>query len=211
MKMATAIAYGSSVSVLIPLTLMVFIRDTKHALSIPILLILVASGVADLLSIVVGKQGLSTLPIINAYYVVQFCALCYFYSKLLVSRRKVIAICAAAFIVYFGIITFYIQGIAQFQGIVRPVDSVLVIMLSCVYWYDIYMKQPTLELVHYPPFWFNSAVFMYFAMNLFLFIIYKYLGQLSEEAARATWVWHNLNNIIKNVLFAVGIFYMKRN
>ncbi|HET9057304.1 MAG TPA: hypothetical protein VFN30_10720, partial [Chitinophagaceae bacterium] len=52
------------------------------------------------------------------------------------------------------------------------------------------------------------AVFLYFSFNLFLFIIANYVFKnFSNEIGMTVWGFHNINNIVKNILFAVGIYY----
>ncbi|HET9056058.1 MAG TPA: hypothetical protein VFN30_04340, partial [Chitinophagaceae bacterium] len=56
--------------------------------------------------------------------------------------------------------------------------------------------------------WITTAVFLYFSFNLFLFIMANYiLKKFSAEIGMTVWGFHNINNIVKNILFAVGIYY----
>ena len=52
---------------------------------------------------------------------------------------------------------------------------------------------------------------IYFCLNLFLFLMGSYvLTKLDPETSALIWSSHNVNNIIKNILFAVGIYFYKK-
>ncbi|MFM6975503.1 MAG: hypothetical protein ACKOW2_01480 [Sphingobacteriaceae bacterium] len=55
----------------------------------------------------------------------------------------------------------------------------------------------------------NSAVFFYFVMDIYLFSISNYVFRNeSVDIAMTFWSFHNFCNIIKNGLFAAGIYYV---
>ena len=59
--------------------------------------------------------------------------------------------------------------------------------------------------------WINMGVMIYFCLNLFLFMMGNYvLTQLDPEIGALIWSSHNVNNIIKNILFAIGISFFKK-
>ncbi|MBK7885196.1 MAG: hypothetical protein IPJ81_16440 [Chitinophagaceae bacterium] len=67
---------------------------------------------------------------------------------------------------------------------------------------------PTVSVFRFYPFWINTAVFYYFGASFLLFISRNYIFKTQTvEFINMTWSFHNLNNIIKNILFAIGIYY----
>jgi hypothetical protein len=207
---AWTIKYASQASVAIPMLALFRLREFKNTLTANLTILLVASFISDTLSSIEGARGNSNLYIGNTYHVVQFLLLSAIYSHLLTNRKRTTYLSSVGFLLYFVVITFYFQEITVFQSMVRLVAGTILIIYSSLYWYQLYVTQPTPELRYYPQFWFNAAIFAYFSFNLFLFTIFSYLTELSNDAALAIWIWHNLNNIAKNVLFAMAIFYLKR-
>jgi hypothetical protein len=54
--------------------------------------------------------------------------------------------------------------------------------------------------------WINSGILFYFSFNLFLFVMSSYvLTHLEQELTLIIWSFHNVNNIIKNILVGLGI------
>jgi hypothetical protein len=48
----------------------------------------------------------------------------------------------------------------------------------------------------------------YNSLNLFIFIFDTFIFENMDEAqVLGVWMFHNMNNVVKNVLFAVGINY----
>ena len=59
--------------------------------------------------------------------------------------------------------------------------------------------------------WINTGVLVYFCLNLFLFILGNYvLTKLDPPVSMMIWSFHNVNNILKNIFFAIGIYFFKR-
>jgi hypothetical protein len=97
------------------------------------------------------------------------------------------------------------QPITEYQSSVRVVGGVLMISFALMYFWQIYLYLPAENLVRFLKGWINIAVFCYFSFNVFLFACGNYIFQNeSTVVAMAFWSFHNINNIIKNCLFAVG-------
>jgi hypothetical protein len=65
---------------------------------------------------------------------------------------------------------------------------------------------PTTKLWSLPMFWINSAVLIFFSGNLFLFALTHYLVHILNDNLVVYWGFHNLLNIVKNILFAAGFY-----
>ena len=66
-----------------------------------------------------------------------------------------------------------------------------------------------IDLLRFSHFWLNTAVYLYFAFTLFLFAITNYIMKnIPPDVGLISWSFHNLNNIAKNILFAVAICYV---
>ncbi len=81
------------------------------------------------------------------------------------------------------------------------------ILLSIGYFYQLMKDLPTLHLQRLPMFWINTAVLVYFSGNFFLFLMSDYLVTVLHEDLMIYWSFHNLLNILKNLLFAVAVWH----
>lgn len=58
-------------------------------------------------------------------------------------------------------------------------------------------------------FWVVNAIFFYFSINLFMYLLSNYL---ETEVYQIAWVIiHNLNYLLRNILFTLGIWYSRKS
>ncbi len=78
--------------------------------------------------------------------------------------------------------------------------------LAVVFFYRLMKDLPALEIQRLRMFWINTAILIYFSGNLFLFIFNDYLVSVLKNNLEVYWSFHNLLNIAKNLLFAIGLW-----
>ena len=82
---------------------------------------------------------------------------------------------------------------------------------SLVYYDHLIHTIPARNIFSYPLFWINSAIAYYYCFNLFLFIVSTYAFEnLKSNEVLAIGIFHNVNNIVKNALFTVGLLNLTR-
>ncbi|WP_079689368.1 hypothetical protein [Ohtaekwangia koreensis] len=100
------------------------------------------------------------------------------------------------------------QNITGVQSYMITFCTVLLLGYATVYYEHLLHTSPVTVLLKYPLFWINSAVTYYYGLNFFIFIFSTYIFEnLKDHEIVVVWIFHNTNNIIKNVLLAVGIYY----
>jgi len=82
-------------------------------------------------------------------------------------------------------------------------SSLIFIVLAVGFFYKLLKDLPTLQVYRLPMFWINVAVLVYFAGNLFVFTLSHYLVTVLNANLMVYWGFHNILNILKNILFAV--------
>jgi hypothetical protein len=212
-KVSDILSIASSISVFLPLVF--YLSKIKHASKrIHIIgALIIASALCDLIGffLMSGKQ--STYILFNAYYAILFFLLTWFYYEVLFinTRRMIVWLGLAIYLQSFILITIYVQGFHQYQTLMWVITAIIMIIYSISYFFYSLSTIPTANIFSYAFIWINIGVLIYFCLNLFLFILGNHvLTKLDQEMGVLIWSFHNVNNIIKNILFAIGIYFYKR-
>lgn len=207
------IRVASNLSLLVPLVIyfsrMRYASKRLHIIGT----LIIVSGVCDLLGLVLARQQESTVILFNTYYAVLFGLLTWFYYEILFinNRRLMIWIGLAIYLQSFILISLFVQSFFEYQTLMWVITAMIMIIYGIAYFFYSLSTVPASNVFGHTFTWINSGVLIYFCMSLFLFIIGNYtLTRLDDETSALVWSFHNVNNIIKNVLFAVGIYLYKR-
>lgn len=205
--MGTILIYLSYFSVMAPLILLALkARKYRSELLSTVALLLTTSALSDFASFVMIKTGHPSLLIANIYITLQFFILCFLYYSLL--EYKAVVYAGAVMFIIAKMISLRYVPITEFDNWNGVSSALIMVVFSVTCYFEMYEAQPTKKITTYPPVWINTAVCFYFSFSLFLFLFSNYVFvNLSEELSMTFWAFHNVNNIIKNILFAVGIYW----
>lgn len=209
-KLSEIVRIASNVSLLLPLF---FYLRSRHSTTRPIHIIgllVIVSGLSDMAGYVLMLQQQSTIVLFNLYYMVLFGLLTWFYYRVLFAPTgRVWAWLGSGFYVLaFIAITAFAQPFSQYQTLLWLVTAVIMIIYSVAYFFYSLSGAGSSGYFASGNIWINIGVMIYFVMNLYLFVMGDYvLTQLDAETSALIWSSHNLNNILKNTLFAIGFFF----
>lgn len=214
-QISEIVRLSSNLSVLLPLIIYaVRFRHAPRRVHI-IGALIVVSGLCDLAGFIMLRERLSTAVLFNAYYGLLFFLLSWFYYEILFisSRRVVVLVGFAVYLQSLLLVSLYIQEISEYQTIMWIITGVIMIIYSIAYAFYSLSIPPNVNSLYYGPVWINAGVLIYFVLNLILFMLSKHvLNNADPEQSVMLWSFHNLNNIFKNILFGIGIyFYKKKN
>lgn len=212
-KFSEVIRVASNLSVLVPL--IIYLARLKHASrQIHIIgVLVVVSGLCDLAGFMLHKENQSTALLFNVYYASLFLLLTWFYYYNFVDtlHRVMIWVGLAVYVPSFFLVSIYVQGFSEYQTMMWLITAIIMIIYSIAYFFNSITTISATQYSAYGLIWVNIGVMIYFCMNSFLFVMANYvLTELDPETAKLIWSSHNINNIIKNILFAIGIFHCKR-
>ena len=203
---AGIIKYASIFSVAFPL-LLYFLRVKQLTRSGHMIgAIVIISALSDGISYVVASAGMSTAVVLNTYFVISFLLLCWFYTEVLQTARgkKIVLWGVAVFVIAYIIITIFIQSFTQFQSLMWTTTGAIGIILSIAYFISVFSAVRPMN--DFGLLWINSGILFYFSFNLFLFIMSSYVfTRFEPEVGIIFWSFHNVNNVIKNILIGLGI------
>ncbi len=210
---STYLEHVSSFSVVFPLLLVLF--SGKEHLKDPILLmlgiLLLASSFSDAGSYVLNEMGRSNITLVNSYFITQFLVLSYIYCRV-IPNKKVVYAGLILFSIFFIINTLFIEPFTEYQGWTRFAGGIMLVGFAFMNSFHL-LREPDNVIPFFERLigWINLAVVVYFLSNLFLFGVSEFLfTQLDPETARKYWSFHNCVNILKNAVFAIGIYYTMR-
>ncbi len=206
------IRVASNLSVALPLLAYLF-RARYASRQIHVIgLLLILSALADATGFMLLQSGTPTVLLLNVYYIVLFVLLSWFYYEVLVEKvhRLVLIAGSVTYLVSFVLISLYVQGITEYQTLMWVITAVIMIIYSISYFFYSISTISSPAFYGFSLIWINIGVMIYFCLNLFLFVMGNYiLTRLDPETSALIWSSHNINNIIKNLLFAIGIYMHK--
>lgn len=147
-------------------------------------------------------------PLIHLFILVSvfFYALIYFnaFNKLTLKKLSIIFAGIAGVLILTN--AFFIEGLSKFPSIGNTILSVTLILLSLLYFWQLLDQVEIVRLEKQPMFWISAGVLSYCSINIFLFMLMRSLGSLSQNF----WTIHSIINIIANSLFAIALFCKPR-
>jgi len=199
--------YVSAGSVLAPMACFLIVKG-KNKVAKVLFVLLLASLASDIGNELYVRAGFRGYLILNIFFVTQIILLSQIFA-LLLERKKGIYVTLALFLVFGVLDTILFQPINEYQNVLRLVGGVMMISFSVYYYFIFFAKPiPTIDIFRFSPGWIVTAVFYYFSYNLFLFVFANYVFRNeTREMAMLFWGFHGINNIIKNSLFTIGIYY----
>ena len=212
-KISELIRIASNVSVLLPLVL--YLSRIKYASrQVHIIgILIIVSGVCDLTGVLLFSRSQSTVILFNTYYALMFALLSWFYYEVLFinSGKIMIWIGVAVYVLSFVLVTAYVQSFMEYQTLMWVISAVILIIYSIAYFFHSLSTINASGYFGYSLIWINIGIMIYFCLNLFLFLMGNYvLTRLDPETSALIWSSHNINNLIKNILFAIGISFYKK-
>jgi hypothetical protein len=129
---------------------------------------------------------------------------CIYYYPLKRSKKLIIGLCSIS-VIFFLVNLGSIQklGVNSYN---KFLFSLIVIVLSVLFFFDLIKKLPNEKLMNIPLFWITSGFLFYNAGALFLFAFTSYLINTLKNDLITYWAFHNILNIIMHILVLIGLY-----
>jgi hypothetical protein len=198
-------------SIAIPILAYILKRNISSRQNHIIGILIVFWCLLDISGSILYSRKISNVLLFNIGHLVQFVLLSWFYYVILNNRRRIFLVASAVWIIALGIVVFNIQDFSMYQGIVWAISGLILIIYGVMYFNNIFITLPVDEPYLYSTLWINVALVFYFSFNMWLYVMSEYvLNGLGAETARIAWSSHNINNIIKNILLAFGLYNSRK-
>ena len=171
------------------------------------------SALLDLLSIISSNLKIhnTLLSHIDTLVTVIFLGVLYFNAINIVVVKKPIILAIICLVLFIIINGAYIQGINQFNSNSRTVGSIFLILLSLLYFYQLFSRMPIIRIEKDFMFWISVGVLFYYSGTSFLFVLYRNTNfGLTTEINTQIWIVNSILNILQNILFGVAILCQRK-
>lgn len=203
------VRYLSSVSPLLGFGLLVWnVKRIKHEKYTMFLLffILLAASITDIASFFIKDVSIN-YSIVNFFFPFAFILIAKIYFHVLSDERGVWAFDAIGLLIITFIAGLYFgQPIDLMQNYFWTVCCFCGLVLSFMHLYEFRKNQPIYSSRH-PLWWFSTGVFYYCFTNIGLIAVSNELMERFPQYFNHIWMFHNFNNIIKNVCFAIAVYW----
>ena len=207
------IRIASHISFLVPLVVYVMkikIAPLKHRI---IALLIGVLGVVDAIGFVFNYQHKSTALLFNVGQMAQFAIISWYYFEVVFKKEKIEVLMGGsmAYIVAFVLVNLFFEDIFHYQSIYWAIGSFLIMVYGLLNLRIIKQTLPFWSPDVRSEMWFSAAIVVYFSMTFALYILGEYiLVELNKNEAMTIWCVHNAHNILKNIMFAIGMYYTGR-
>lgn len=163
------------------------------------------SFLSDIVQLISQKMGVvNNHPIFHFYIIISviFLGAMYylaFFNQFL--KKTIVGLSVAALLMIIVNIIFN-ENIWDYPSVSNTVLSVMIIVFSLLYFYQLLNRQEFIHIEKQALFWINAGMLFYFALNVFLFMLFK---QIIDAHQEAVYIVHNIINIIANILFTIGL------
>ncbi len=206
MSVASSLVILSMASGYLPvLAALINYKNLDKALKIAALYFLV-SVASDMTLQAMMSMGLpSNWPVIHIYIAISVILLgaMYFYAFFNPILKKAILVMTAIALAFTIANMILIEGIRDYPSLSNTVLSIMIICFSLLYFYQLLTRQEFVHIEKQALFWINAGMLFYFAINIFLFMLFK---RIIHEHQEGFYMINNITNIIANILFTVGLF-----
>ncbi len=210
MKMEFFIAYTSTVSVIVPLALAIYQAKHLKSYSRLILILLLFSMMADGLAYFLSRSGINTNWLVNSYLLIQFYFLGMIYFIEL-KRPRFLMLIVVVFVIYFIISTIFFYELLDFNTQAHSIAGLILVGISIYYLYNLLKELQSDNIAKVPMFWISFAVLCYYGGTLVLFLLNNLMIYNYPNSYTIFWTFHNICNILKNILIAIALWQSYRN
>lgn len=89
---------------------------------------------------------------------------------------------------------------------IRILNSFIFTLFAVAYFVKITVELKIENITISPIFWVNSALLLYFSGSVFFALFFEPLGKVNVSAAVLSFMFHNVLELLKNILFAIAFW-----
>ena len=123
----------------------------------------------------------------------------FYYRSFYSLHAKNFTLYAGTLATLFIVIFVAIHGIQKYPGWANTALGIYLIIVSLLFFYQIFNRQDSMEIEKQAFFWINSGVLIYFSFTIFLYMVAE------KIQAKDYFIINAISNIISNTLFAIGL------
>lgn len=162
----------------------------------------VLSDLLQVSTLAMGAKNNQPVLHLNIILSVLFFIAIYYYVLILPGLKKLVLITGLVAVIGLSYCLLFVNGIWDYPTWANTILSLLAILFSIIYFIQLLNRQEFVHIEKLGFFWINSGVLFYFAVNIFLFMLFQRIVANHQEEY---YIILHLTNIITNILFSVGL------
>lgn len=212
MNLYQFLQYISSAFVLIPLIIGVYKKVFLSKNTFYILILLIVALFVEIFNVIFSIKGYNSMFLLDIYTPIEFILFALFYKSFFDSIKKSYLhyFVIAVFLCIAMLDTFFINDFMTVNNFSDSIESIVFIIYSLSAFFFVMKKLMYSDLLNSYFFWINTAVLIYFAGNLFLFLFSNHLQQSDHAQYLALYNIHSVTNIIYYILITIGFWKAAR-
>lgn len=197
----------------LPILLLLSIRNKVQIfLKRTLFLLCTINIVTDLLSIIMAPIYKNNNPIYHVYTLVIGIIILIMYKSFF--KIKILKSIINFSIIFFSILSififFYHDGYKYNNTVSNILLSILIVTLSFVYFYILFIDMKIKNLLIHPPFWIISAFLIFYGSTFYLSLFEDFISSYNYNLLNYTWPVQLITTIIFNLILAKGIWTMRK-
>jgi hypothetical protein len=170
---------------------------------------LILAVVTELIAKILGDNGLSNLPVLHIYTIVQFFLVALFYQpdKRAESHYYIWLSIVVLFISASIINSLYVQSIWVFNGYALATKGLIIVLFAIIYFGRLLFGGKTaVPLLEVPMFWISTGMLFYFSACFFVFLLSGDVLLFSSDVFRVSWAFHDIMLIVHYLFLIVALW-----
>ncbi|QGY42865.1 hypothetical protein GM418_04100 [Maribellus comscasis] len=154
----------------------------------------------------------NAMPLLHLYGAISLGLLFAFYFYVLKSLidKRIYLILTFVFFIYWVVNSLFIQSIFEYPSLPSSLGDILIILLSIMYFYKVMMEAKIVKLADEPSIWINTAILIYYTGNLFFYILFNNILEVSREFSKITVYYYSALMALFYILIAVGFLKARK-
>jgi hypothetical protein len=171
--------------------------------------LVITSMVFDVIGLIRFSYSLSNIFLFNSYYIIWYVLLTIYYYLILFrkAKKQYFKLGIAVVAVGYTVVTIFAQGIDEYQSYAWTIISLVLASYGIIYTSHQVKNTPVFDRNFQSKLFINGGIVVFTLFSFFLFVFDQYLLSVKPEIVGVTWSFHNVNNIVKNIVFAIGLYY----
>lgn len=205
------LTYLSFASMIMPLTTG-FMRRRYFTPAVKIMFFLIfISALADAANFSLHLYHVNNLFVSRAYTIIEFTLLSLFFIKIYPSQNVRIIVRIVIFLfLSIAAIDLYFNGLEIVDSLPSSTASILLMIYALLGLYYLVAQPEHAKISSIPHFWFYTAILLYHACGLFLFIFSNYIQHHHAERMSGLFGINSINNIGYYILISIGFWKTKQ-
>lgn len=170
--------------------------------------LILATAITETVSEILWRREMNNFPVFHVYAIIEFSLLFTIFFKVLWPNfpRKILYWVLIAFVGFALLNIVFWQDLLTANSNVTTLSSIVLVVLSLVYFYQTLKDTKLIHLEKSIMFWVSTAVLIYFSSTLVLFTFGNLLVSESISDTMSIWVVHVCFNIFYYSLFSIALW-----